>query len=159
MRQFSFKLVSESSSTLFLVLDFYALDQFINPSFLVRTIKISTHSRCIKREVVTFQTLLCTYYPTHAYIINYDSNIFPRLSQTCTLSKYWVKLAIFSSTVKLHGKSKIVQRRCSQTLSPFEVKIPLDHYIIPPIVKFKGRVISESCFPSVKCKTNSLSFT
>ena len=32
-------------------------------------------------------------------IINYDSNIFPRSSQTCTLSKYWVKLAIFSSTV------------------------------------------------------------
>ena len=68
-------------------------------------------------------------------IINYDSNIFPRSSQIkpnfhIIQYKYWVKLAIFSSTVKLDGKSKIVQRRCSQTLPPFEVKIQLDHWII-----------------------------
>ena len=44
-------------------------------------------------------------------IINYDSNIFPRSSQIkpnlhIIQYKYWVKLAIFSSTVKFVGKFK-----------------------------------------------------
>ena len=99
-------------------------------------------------------------------IINYDSNIFPRSSQIkpnlhIIQYKYWVKLAIFSSTVKLVGKFKNFHERCSHTLSPFEIKIPLYCYSVEPIVIFKGRVIPESIFnlvPSIKNITKSLSF-
>ena len=86
-------------------------------------------------------------------IINYDSNIFPRSSQTCTLS-----LVFFSSTVeKIQNFSKTLNSDFSHLL---RLK---NHYCysITPIVISKGRVISESIFnlvPSVKSKTKSLSF-